>query len=168
MLRRIIYQRAFSNDFKKTFSLAGIVSGNWSCMNNNDNRVLFFVNLGFRKYQALLNDKFLDVNITNSSAANIAWDSYNFSINFQNYSTNHYFGFAKISENLILNIEFQSRKACEVVLVDSYSRTINSWVYAKIQLPEATFLDFIKVFAFGFLIFYLSHKLVESIKRSSK
>ena len=168
MLRRIVYQRAFSNDFKKTFGLASIVSGNWSCMNKNDERVLFFVNLGFRKYQALLNDKFLDVNITNSSAAQIAWNTYNFSINFQNYSTNHYFGFAKISENLLLSIEFQSRKACEIVLVDSNSRTINSWVYAKFQLPEATLLDFIKVFAFGFLIFYLSHKLVKSIKRSNK
>jgi hypothetical protein len=133
------------------FSLRSIVPGNWSTSSNGEFRVLYFVPLfGVGHYQALLNDKFLDIFIHSPTRARVTYEGYNFSLEIDNPIDSHPTSFAQISDSLWLDVCFLSRSAIEVSIADVVNKRILSWGFARPRLRPITLLDQVK--AVGLLI----------------
>ena len=150
--------------FNNGFNLAKIVPGNWSCRNIDQKKVLYFIILGYHQYQALLDDKFFNINVTNSNNAIIEWNSYSIPLTFSNYSTNQYFSFYEIDSQHSLQVQFLSPHYVDILIINKETKEFNHWFFSKTIIPHITLIDVLKVSIFTFLIIYLTSKLIKSIK----
>jgi hypothetical protein len=133
------------------FSLRSIVPGNWSSSSNGEFRVLYFVPLfGLGHYQALLNDKFLDIFIRSPTSAGVTYAGYNFSFEIDNPMDTHPTAFAKVSDALWLDICLVSGSAVEVSIADVTNKRILSWAFTRPGLRRITLFDQVK--AVGLLV----------------
>ena len=154
--------------FSQGFNLAKIVPGNWSCRNIDEKKVLFFIVLGYRQFQALLDDKFFNINVTQPDTAVIEWKSYSIPLTFANYSTNQYFSFYEIDSKYSLQVNLLSPHYIDILIMDKETKQFHHWFFAKTIIPTITIKDVLKVSIFTFLIIYLTAKLISSIRSRYK
>ena len=166
----IFFFKSNKAQFGSGLNLNIVVPGNWSTISSSDDtkRILYFIRLGNRKYQALLDDNFFTVNVTNPTRCVINWTSYIIPLTFSNYSTNHYITHTELEgTNLALQVEFFSPKAVEILLIDKEQRKFHSWFLTKDTLPQLTKTDLFKAILFLISVVYLVQRLNQSIKLSA-
>lgn len=146
----------------KKFNLPLSIAGNWSCIYPHEKLVLYFITLGYRRFEAVLYDNLLDVNVTKDYSARIRYKNTTFDMDFANFSTNHYYGFAKINENYQIIVEFYSQYAVDVTLIDTKTRKFETYLFTK--KPEKMEIKEIVIIMSVVALFYFILKKV--IKRS--
>ena len=157
--------------FEHGFNLGRIVPGNWSRICSAEQRkiVMYFVVVGPKHYQALLDDKFFNIKTINSTSCNVEWNSNEFNLTFANHSLSHYYAFHDIENtNLSLQVEFFNPHTVGILFIDKVQRKFHSYFFTKSIMPSISVSDIVKVVSFSFLVIYLTKQLINSIRQRLK
>jgi hypothetical protein len=128
---------SFCQASNRDFSLRSIVSGNWSTSSNGQFRVLYFVPVhGKGHFQALLNDKFLDVFVTSLTSARVTYQQYNFTVNIENPLDDHPSAFSRVTESIFIDICLLSKSALDISIIDTSEGRISSWSVIRPHLKN--------------------------------
>jgi hypothetical protein len=138
------------------FSLRLIVAGNWSTSSGAQLRVFYFVPVhGIGHFQALLNDKFLDIFITSQTSARVVYEQYNFTFDVSDPEGPHPTAFAEIADSLFVDVCLLSRSAFELALIDSKAQTIAGYSFIRPHLRTVTKSDLIQaILALAGIVFF--------------
>jgi hypothetical protein len=121
------------------FSLRSIVAGNWSTSSGGRLRVLYFVPVhGIGHFQALLNDRFLDIFIASQTSARVLYGQYNFTISVSDPEGPHPTALAEIADSLFVDICLLSNSAFELALIDARAQTVTGWSFIRPHLTGLT------------------------------
>lgn len=131
MFLLLIFHISCSIFASKQFSLPLAVSGNWTAIAPTNKLVVYFITLGFRRFEALLFDNLLNVNVTRDNVASVKYKNTTFEMKFSNYSTRHYYGFAKINDELQILVEFYSQYAVDVTFINPKTKSIDTYLFTK-------------------------------------
>lgn len=148
----------------KEFNARSIVAGNWSTSSNSQFHVLYFIPIkGFGHFQALLNDKFLDIWILSKTTVRVTYEALNFTLSISHTDGPHPFGSTQLSKREFLDVAFVSRSAIGISVVDIEIGSITHWGVIRPRPTMASLSDTVKVAGFLALSFYLFKKVVSAV-----
>jgi hypothetical protein len=140
-------------------SLRSMVAGNWSTSSNGKFRVLYFVPVyGIGHFQALLDDKFLDVFVTSPTSARVVYENYNFTFAIANPNDGHPAAFASVTESIFIDGCLVSRSAIDISIINVNTSTMSSWSVIRPHLKEVRKGDVITAIAFFVAIAFFTTK----------
>lgn len=146
----------FSCQTKKveTVFIQQYIAGNWSSRSNNQLRTLYFIPISsIQHYQALLNDKFLDIYVKSLLSVQVVYDKYNFSLNFRKVKS-HLSAVAQIEPHFFIDVFTYSRDVIDIVFTNLTKVDMMTWTFQR-PIPQLTTKDKLVVTIFFSCIFVL-------------
>ena len=123
------------------------IAGNWSSRSNDQLHTLYFIPISnIHHYQALLNDKFLDIYVNSLLSIKVVYDKYSFSLDFKQIGS-YIYANQKIEDNFFIDVFAYSKDVVDI----SFAIT---WTFQR-PIPQLTTKDKFVVSAFFFSIFIL-------------
>ena len=139
-----------------SFSLQSLVSGNWTSDSNNQLHTLFFIPIKtVHHYQALLNNKFVDIYIKSNATADVIYENFNFSINVKILDSKYRYAFAQIDSDFYIEFFLDSIDYVSVTLIKISKKEIVEWVFKR-PLPQLNKKEKIMIGTFLFCCFTFS------------
>ena len=151
--------KLFSNS--NLFSLNQIISGNWTKINNNNkqNIILYFVVIGLGKYEALLNDYPLQLNITNNNSLIFSYKTFLTNLTFLPFSKQIYLSQNYINNSYYIDILLLSQNFIEIIIINN--NQIEKWIFQKNFNNLFKLKDFIKIIIYLTFLIYFGLKLIK-------
>lgn len=139
---------------QKLFSLRSIVPGNWSTSSNDEFHVMYFVPYQGH-FQALLNDMALDMYVLSRSSVRVEYIKYNFTMELENVDDVHPHGYATLTDFLSVDVNFMSRNALTISIINTKEGMIKTWGVIRPHLTEISLVDAVKVVGFFIGLVYV-------------
>ncbi|OHS98332.1 hypothetical protein TRFO_08902 [Tritrichomonas foetus] len=125
----------------ETFVVQRYIAGNWTTDSNNQIHTFYFIPIqNVNHYQALLNDKFLDIYIKSFSSVDISYMNYNFTLNFQNTNTRNPYAIAQIEPGYLIDVFIYTKDIIDVSLINETKNEIVVWTFKR-PIPQLTRKD---------------------------
>lgn len=132
---------------EKPFIIQHYIAGNWSSKSNNQLHTLYFIPISnIKHYQALLNDKFLDIYINSLLSIQVIFEKFNFSLNFKKIGS-YFYANSKIEENYFIDVFIYSRDVVDISFINSTKSEILTWTFQR-PIPQITTKDKFVVISF--------------------
>lgn len=139
---------------EKPFIIQRYISGNWSSRSNNQLHILYFIPISNNQhYQALLNDKFLDIYVNSFTSIQVFFCKFNFSLNFRQIRSYFYANY-QIEENFFIDVFIYSKDVIDVSFTNSTNGDIITWTFQR-PIPQLTRKDKIITTSFFLGVFVL-------------
>lgn len=164
------YGKSVSNKGFETqsYELLNIIRGNWSGNINNEKKILYFVQIKPYFFQALLNDRFVDIHLYPPKSINFLYEKYNFTFEFINVSRNSYMSqissfYDSNNNKYIIDLYVYNRISIIIDIINiNKSQSTSIAFYKNIRRP-LTLSDVIKSVSYIFSIMYFGSKLIRHI-----
>ena len=151
-----------ANVFSKLedFNVRSIVAGNWSTSSNGEFHVMYFVPVkGYGHFQALLNDRFLDIWVLSKTNARVCYEGLNFTLQFEQSNTTHPFASAIMNDQLLVDVVLLTKNALRIAIVNRETGDITNWSVIRPKLATVTAKDVAIVVGFMAMSAYLARKI---------